>query len=253
MTSLPSPIEHLPNLLRNSIFGFLPPEDIVRSRRVCKKFEATSLDLRVWSVKGFSAVPKIRVIDSSAWLPFGFEIEDTSPLDCASLFSMARSWALVKDVGFTVMKIPKGLTINFLKEALGPDSFTDPRVVAVLETEAVSETYQMVITNANLINSTRKTMKDLRTAVNARGSEIPSAIELLSLMLLTKSVFGKHPYSRDDYPKYSCEHYTRCRDAVPWEGYSIYLSGYSSITGTLAERIRDCEGYTIGIGAVRRL
>lgn len=214
------------------VHELLSHKDTARSSQVCHLWKKIANDPRIWINSNLERVfsKKLSIIDGHIWHAhincpkFGLSVE-LSPTEKVTLKICAITiikkfnvnLKVEKDQGFTLLTIPKGLTLNKLKKiAEAPikgNSFYIADMSGVLKEfgEVITErVYQIVITNNVLVESKSKNTKIILDYYKKFEIEIPSLLEVAALCSLT--YITSFPPIRL-FPR--GEFYTICSDKVP--------------------------------------
>lgn len=198
-----SHVESIPIELLFRIFEFLSPKDLVQTSCVCWKWNAVASHPFVWEHFDIKKrYPSVNFIDENVWethvdLPaLGLSFDDAPPLNKrTTILALNKLSSLDRegDAGITFITIPKGHSLNKLKQFIvAPKQgnatcfrFIWKPIEETFGDILVDKTFRVVLTNAPLVGSRKMVVRDHRKLLKKMGCEMPELLPMATLPFLT--------------------------------------------------------------------
>jgi hypothetical protein len=234
-------IDSFPHELILSILALISAKELACCSCVCKKWKVLASNSALWNQYDLRKIfPKLNIIDDNIWnrcidlKAFDLQVSDLAPLDQHKTILQLKKLFNVKvenDAGFTLLTIPKGLTINKLIEiAKSPKQGSATRFHYICQEilkhfgdMKVENTYRIMISNSILKGTRDQPVNSLQEMLSQIGCEIPRAIELATLCVLSYISALEFPPPRL-YADRPCT-YSYCFEKI--EEASLLVGGYS--------------------------
>lgn len=219
------PLDQVPEELIYKIFSFLNVRELLlQSSLVCWYWKDLAADKILWKTFDLKEIfPKLSIIDRSIWeqhfdlKKHGISIDDEPPIDNHTLIPILKkfdSLPIEQKGGFTLLTIPKGLTLNKLialarsQEGKKLVEFIYPAIVENLGDIAVDQTYRILISDHILEESRGLSESAQKDLVDTFGCESANLLPMLALLVTTFVSSGKRLYGKNPLTT------TRCQEQV---------------------------------------
>ncbi len=267
------------------LLPWLSPKDL------CKATELMNSASRDHVSKGLAkrsysleAIPGVTVIDSTVWKRcfdptvladkegICFEEDSSEPtLEMIEELERLQTVPVEGNKGWTVLTIPKGLTLNkLIKLVAAPQPEIPPLVVGVTPRFSkevnrnlpIARTYRVAISNSILEGSRNESYEVQKNVVREASCEMPVVLEVVALCVLKylNSVVSRSApveiYRKGDQPTY-----TRCQDRLSSVDTGLFPVVRRGISGGrvffVLLQVGECETASLperasGVGGVRK-
>ncbi|MBS0620512.1 MAG: F-box protein [Verrucomicrobia bacterium] len=239
----PCPINALPEELLQHIFSYLPSVDQSKAALVCKTW-LPNVRQAAWD--------RVTRIDPSVWAKYvnlekyGLSFEGSVDLSREVLEPVALDLArrVEEGKGVSIIAIPGGLSFSKLfaiaKERGVPVRFIWEEVVPAIGARETERPCIAVISNSVLEGSKGKTIEARDALVQAMGYEVPSTIELLTVMVFHYIMHSRRLYSSEPWT------YSLTSDSS--NGLRLSIGGFAS-SGFSVSLYDDVF---LGVGGLRK-
>lgn len=228
------PATYCPNDITLLIFSYLGANELGRGSIVSRKWQQLVSNPVLWEDLG-KFFPSLNIFDEACWKKyvdlssFGLDVKDISPLDNRILTAVLKrylsSLQIEKNSGFTLLTIPKGLTLNKLikiaelTESWNIKNFNlvATHILSTFGDMSVDKTYRIVITKNILEGSRSLSIRDQKDLLHKFGWEMPKILELITLLVVTHMISQERLY--DD----PCA-FTTCSEE--FDGNQLIVGGF---------------------------
>lgn len=192
-------ISQLPEEIIFQMFDLLTARELVCVSQVSRRWKRLASDGKLWNTPLTKIFPTLKVFDSSDWSNYikdlpSHGLSTAGELPNRAYISILKqrltSLSIENNAGLTLLTIPKGLTVNKIKQ-LG-ESMKGIRVqwgnyafFKKLGDIPAERTYRILITNNVLERSRELTTEAQKEFVQALGWRCPKFLEATTLLITT--------------------------------------------------------------------
>lgn len=198
-------------------------------------------------------LPSLNVIDKWVWEACeGLAIPDEPPLlkqDISIIKELMATLKIKEDAGITLLTMPKGLTLNRVKNgrSLSLFRFIRSDILEKFGDIPVKKTCRVAITNSILEGSLNLSVDAQKELVGRVGCEMPELLSVAALAILTYRSSLPPIRLYNDYPWI----YTRCSEE--FDVFYVTIGGFKQQGLSINDDLFDDDSNSLGVGAMRKL